>query len=251
MDRALKRDPICGMEVDPAKAAGQSTYKNSTYYFCNIRCKERFDSDPEAALVPEGKPEPAEKGSPNEKTERAILPLKGMSCASCAHKIEKALQGIDGVAQASVNFAAEKATVDYDPSQIKETDLAKAVESAGYSVVGKREVAMITIGGMSCASCAQKIEKNLSKEKGIAEASVNFASQTAMVRYDSAIMSREDIEKVIEATGYEVIKTSGEKTVEIKVIGMGSDHCAGVVKKAVERLEGVRDVETNDPNLSA
>ena len=43
-------DPICGMKVDVSRAAGKSIYKNGTYYFCNLNCKNKFDSNPEAAL---------------------------------------------------------------------------------------------------------------------------------------------------------------------------------------------------------
>jgi Cu+-exporting ATPase len=183
--------------------------------------------------------------------EKVTLKIGGMSCAACAATIEKTLRRVEGVSEAAVNFAVEKAMVEYDSSHVKQADLINAVESAGYSVVGEKEKAMLRIGGMSCAACAQKIEKNLSKKKGVMKAAVNFASQTAMVSYDSALTGVEDLEEVIKDTGYEVIKVSGEKTVEFKVIGMGSDHCAGVVKKAVERLEGVKEVETNFPNSYA
>lgn len=43
----MARDPICGMDVDPATAAGSSTYKGKTYYFCAPGCKKEFDEDPE------------------------------------------------------------------------------------------------------------------------------------------------------------------------------------------------------------
>jgi Cu+-exporting ATPase len=75
--------------------------------------------------------------------------------------------------------------------------------------------------------------------------------QTAMVSFDSAMIGMENLEKIIKDTGYEVIKLSTEKTVEFKVIGMASDHCAGIVKKAVEKLEGVKEVETNFSNSYA
>ncbi len=183
--------------------------------------------------------------------QKITLKIGGMSCVSCAVTIEKSLNAVKGVSEAAVNFAAEKATVEYDSSQVKGADLAKAVGSAGYSIVGGKEKAIFKIGGMSCASCAQTIEKNLNKEKGVAKATVNFASQTAIVNYDSAMLGLGDIEEIVKDTGYEVIKSTGEKTVEFKVIGMGSDHCAGIVKKAVERLEGVKEVETNFPNSYA
>ncbi|HEX6540778.1 MAG TPA: YHS domain-containing protein [Ktedonobacterales bacterium] len=43
-------DPVCGMEVDTAMAAGTSEYQGQTYYFCSTGCKRRFDSDPESYL---------------------------------------------------------------------------------------------------------------------------------------------------------------------------------------------------------
>ncbi len=109
----------------------------------------------------------------------------------------------------------------------------------------------LPIKGMTCTSCAQTIEKNLKRKKGVHSANVNFASQTAMISYDSTLVGIEGIENVIKDTGYEVIKLSGQRIVEFKVIGMASDHCAGIVKKAVQRLEGVREVTTNYPNSYA
>jgi Cu+-exporting ATPase len=50
-------DPVCGMTVDPAKAAGTSTYKGETFYFCNAGCKQRFDADPQR-YAPAGEPAP-------------------------------------------------------------------------------------------------------------------------------------------------------------------------------------------------
>jgi len=184
-------------------------------------------------------------------SKKVNLPIKGMSCSSCAQTIEKNLKKKKGVHSANVNFASEKAYVDFDPQIISSNDLVEAVREAGYDVVAKTEKLTLKIGGMSCASCAQKIEKNLNKKKGVVKAAVNFASQTAIVSYNSALVGIEDVEEVIEDTGYEVIKLSGERAIEFKVIGMGSDHCAGIVKKAVERLEGVKEVETNYPNSYA
>jgi YHS domain-containing protein len=43
----MAKDPVCGMDVDPAQAAGQSEYKGQTYYFCSSGCKKQFDKDPE------------------------------------------------------------------------------------------------------------------------------------------------------------------------------------------------------------
>src|SRR4051812_26354099 len=59
------------------------------------------------------------------------LPITGMTCASCANRIERKLNKLEGV-QASVNYATEKATVDYDPAAVEPSALVGAVEAAGY-----------------------------------------------------------------------------------------------------------------------
>lgn len=46
-------DPVCHMDIDPATAAGQSEYKDKTYYFCALGCKKDFDTDPEGVLAAE------------------------------------------------------------------------------------------------------------------------------------------------------------------------------------------------------
>ena len=64
---------------------------------------------------------------------RARLPIEGMTCASCAARIERKLNKLEGV-EASVNYAAEEAGVVYDPERVTPDDLAQAVEAAGYRV---------------------------------------------------------------------------------------------------------------------
>ncbi|HEY3492788.1 MAG TPA: cation transporter, partial [Solirubrobacterales bacterium] len=60
------------------------------------------------------------------------LPIEGMTCSSCAGRVEKSLNGLDGV-EATVNFATERATVNFDPSRIAPEDLVGAVEGVGYA----------------------------------------------------------------------------------------------------------------------
>jgi Cu+-exporting ATPase len=64
--------------------------------------------------------------------EHVDLPISGMTCAACASRIERRLNKLDGV-NASVNYATEKASVDYDPGTVGPADLVGAVEAAGYS----------------------------------------------------------------------------------------------------------------------
>lgn len=65
-------------------------------------------------------------------TERVDLKISGMTCAACAARVEKSLGGVDGVLRANVNFAMERARVEYNPGQVSLTDLKKAVADAGY-----------------------------------------------------------------------------------------------------------------------
>ncbi|EFH11817.1 heavy metal-associated domain protein, partial [Pseudoroseomonas cervicalis ATCC 49957] len=105
------------------------------------------------------------------------LPVTGMSCANCAGRVERALARVPGVTAARVNLASERAEVEGDaPPQA----LAKALEKAGYGV--DTTVLELGIGGMTCASCAGRVERALARVPGVLEASVNLASERARLR---------------------------------------------------------------------
>lgn len=61
------------------------------------------------------------------------LPIGGMSCAACAKAVECAVGKLPGVASVSVNFASEKASVNYDPSQVRMFEIKQAITKAGYT----------------------------------------------------------------------------------------------------------------------
>src|SRR3990172_7375962 len=73
------------------------------------------------------------------KVKEITLPVAGMSCAACVSKVEKALEGLDGVAAAKVNLAASKAGVEYDPAACSVAQIRKAVRDLGYQVSDKAE----------------------------------------------------------------------------------------------------------------
>ncbi len=130
--------------------------------------------------------------------EKVYLPIKGMTCTACAQSIEKNLKKKKGVHSANVNFASEKAYVQFDPKMVTNKDLVEAVREAGYDVALKSKKLSLKIGGMSRASCAQEIEKALQKTEGIQEAHVNLATEKAAIPYDPIQITREKINKVIE-----------------------------------------------------
>ena len=73
--------------------------------------------------------------------ERLTLPVRGMHCAACVGKVERALTSVPGVDEATVNLATEKATVTFDPTRTDVTRLQDAVARAGYELVEPREAA--------------------------------------------------------------------------------------------------------------
>ncbi len=141
-------DPVCGMSVDPETAPHKTTYKDELYVFCAAGCKTAFEEDPEAFLkadAPAGaqmtglvalrvigstgsSPRPA---SVRSSEERLDLPVAGMHCAACVSAIERSVGKLDGVSRASVNFATERVSVDYDPKRVDLSRIDASVSSAG------------------------------------------------------------------------------------------------------------------------
>ena len=107
-----------------------------------------------------------------------------------------------------------------------------------------------SVVGMTCASCAQTIEKSIIKVPGVTAASVNFASNQATIEYDQTKVDDEMLVAAVQATGYKLVDQS-LRDGEFKVIGMGSDHCAGVVQNALAGFAGVSNIKTSYANSSA
>ncbi len=135
------------------------------------------------------------------------LPITGMSCANCALTIERNLNKLEGV-EAQVNFANERAKVIFDPEVVKGGDLLALVEELGYGVATAH--VKLPIKGMTCANCAQTIERALNRLGGVVKAKVNFASERTTVEYVPALVSLEEIKKAVVDIGYEVIEVAGE-----------------------------------------
>ncbi|WP_270573045.1 heavy metal translocating P-type ATPase [Bacillus glycinifermentans] len=132
----------------------------------------------------------------------ATLQISGMTCAACAARIEKSLKKLDGVEDANVNLALEKSKIVYDPAQIGVGQLAEKVESLGYRVPAEK--AEFAISGMTCAACANRIEKRLEKLPGVESAPVNFALETVSVAYLPGAVTVDDMKEVIEKLGYKL-----------------------------------------------
>jgi Cu+-exporting ATPase len=106
------------------------------------------------------------------------LPVAGMTCAACGARIERVLRGQPGVVDAAVNLAAETVTVRAPIAAPRAW--AEAIAGAGYSV--PTGVLDLAIEGMTCASCALRVERALAAVPAVSEAVVNLAGDSARVR---------------------------------------------------------------------
>ena len=99
----------------------------------------------------------------------------------------------------------------------------------------------IKIGGMSCAACANRVEKGLSSLNGVEKAGVNFATEKASVTYDKAHVGLNEISEKIEKLGFQVIKDK----IELKITGMSCAACSGRIEKVLHKLPGVYSAVVN------
>ncbi|HEX2889780.1 heavy metal translocating P-type ATPase [Vineibacter terrae] len=128
------------------------------------------------------------------------LPIMGMTCASCAGRVERALKAVAGVERVAVNLASETATVTA-PIALVPTRLAAAVEAAGYKV-GTAAVDL-AVEGMTCASCVGRVERALQGVPGVIGASVNLATERARIEIaGSADHALPALLAAVEAAGY-------------------------------------------------
>ncbi len=141
--------------------------------------------------------------------ERIDLPVRGMSCASCAANIQKSLSRLEGVEKAEVNFATSKATVIFNPRLVRLADFVTAIRETGYDV-GTAAVELM-LEGIVCASCVLKVEKALLGLRGIGKASVNLATGRVRVEYLPSETNLSEIKRTIEETGFRVLDIPGEK----------------------------------------
>ncbi|MGY8829281.1 MAG: heavy metal translocating P-type ATPase, partial [Pseudomonadales bacterium] len=106
------------------------------------------------------------------------LPISGMTCTSCAGRVERALAKVADVASVSINLASEQARVEAPADSLEQ--LVNAVSAAGYQVPSER--LELALSGMTCASCAGRIERALAQQPGVLSVSVNLASERAQLQ---------------------------------------------------------------------
>lgn len=135
------------------------------------------------------------------------LPVLGMTCANCVMAVERNTKKVPGVSGATVNYASEKVTFTYDPALVKPQEITaqviERIHKAGYDVpTAEVELPLL---GMTCANCANTIERRLNKVDGVLSAGVNYASERATVRYAPGAVTRADLVAAVRQAGYDVV----------------------------------------------
>jgi Cu+-exporting ATPase len=137
----------------------------------------------------------------SKKSTRASIHITGMTCATCARTVAKGLSDTPGIEQANVNFASEKASLEYDPAKVDLAKIKDAVSQLGYGVATRKSI--FPVGGMTCASCVARVEEALSSVPGVISAVVNLASEKATVDYLEGTQLA-DMKRAVKDAGYEL-----------------------------------------------
>ena len=206
----MPKDPICGMEVDEKKSKFTAILNGKKYYFCSKNCYDKFTK--KGTLI--------KKSIKNNKIkkissgiQKITIPISGMHCASCASTIEKALSKTKGVKMASVNYASEKATVEFDKDETNEESLKKVINKTGYKVVGSATSANVAelklkVIGMDNPHCLGTVKDALNLVNGIISKEM-YINENAFIKYDPKQTSAEEIKKAIKNAGYDAVEQTG------------------------------------------
>ncbi|MGL5152684.1 MAG: heavy metal translocating P-type ATPase [Clostridium sp.] len=132
--------------------------------------------------------------------------IEGMHCASCANRLEKSINKINGIDNGTVNFATETLSLNYDNSKLTKEDIEKEVVKIGFKVKKNLKSYSFKIKGMNCASCANKIEKNVNEIIGVESAGVNLATEKLTVTINEDEVDYIKIKSVVEKLGFKLFR---------------------------------------------
>ncbi len=140
---------------------------------------------------------------------RVQAPVKGMHCASCSARIERAVGAMDGVKSVSVNLAGESMDVEFDPRVLSFEEIGERIKKLGFEAMSPAEPAAtgetlleLDLGGMHCASCSARIERVVGGMDGVRKAEVNLATESGLFEYDPEAISPRAIREAIARLGF-------------------------------------------------
>ncbi|WP_425412339.1 heavy metal translocating P-type ATPase [Nitrosomonas mobilis] len=146
-------------------------------------------------------------------TQKLELSIIGMTCAACAARIERNLNKLPGI-HAAVNFASEKALIEFDNSLTCPEELSRSIEKAGFAVADR--TVLFQIEGMTCAACGNQIEKALHNLPGVMVA-LNPASEIVRITFNPVLTTISELIATIRHAGYGAREITGSSREAEKV----------------------------------
>jgi len=134
----------------------------------------------------------------------SVLPVTGMTCINCARAIGLNVNKLSGVKDASIDFASEKLTIEFDPTIISEKDIIACIHRIGYGVAtGKTE---LPVTGLQDLTDARNLEKILTKQNGVLTASVTYGTERITLEYIPGMTSIAELAQVIRTAGFDIVQ---------------------------------------------
>ncbi|KAL1919673.1 uncharacterized protein VTP21DRAFT_1604 [Calcarisporiella thermophila] len=146
--------------------------------------------------------------------------IGGMSCAACVDSIEKGLSSEEGIISVKVSLLAGRGAVEYDSSRLDPKNIVAMIEDMGFDAVylpeRRRDEIDLKIFGMTCASCVNTVEKEVSALEGVLSASVNLALEIGKFEYDPARIGPRDIVDRIEELGFDAMVSDNTSKTQLE-----------------------------------
>jgi P-type Cu+ transporter len=147
----------------------------------------------------------AQVNQPIENMVKRQVGIRGMHCAACSSRIERVLSQEPGIRKAVVNLATETLDMEWDAEQLDLDRIAAKIAETGFELIRPTEEieVQLDIRGMTCASCAARIERVLAKTEGVFRAEINLAAETGLIRFDPEMISQRRLRRIIHDLGFE------------------------------------------------
>ena len=170
--------------------------------------------------------------------------VKGMQCAACAASVERVLNKLEEVDEASVNLVAEEVNIEAKDT-LKEEQLFEAVRKAGFELFPTQPLhtQSFRVAGMQCAACAASVERVLNKREEIESASVNLVTSQVTLCYRQYRI--EDWKRTVEKAGFQLLEEEHLEDIVLDIEGMSCAACASSLEKALSQADGIQKAEVN------
>lgn len=175
------------------------------------------------------------------------LPENG-ECERCLERLRDSLASMKGVEDVEVHPQRHTMTVEYDPELASLSKIESLTKDLGAGIASRFAHETLTIADMDCVDCAAKLETAIRRIPGVLFVSVNFATGTMRLEYETERVSHNDIVARIRSLGYDVVETPLPKdtiTSEFRLSGLDCAECAVTIAKGLETLSGVLDARVN------